>query len=106
MGRNDIRLKRQRLSSGRIAQHRNYGELMAIHERDKKIKRIIRVFIYFLIVAVLLAFFFIMRRWELKKSEGVKKEVSIHFDKNFNELDFSFRAASFTPQATSLRPEA
>ena len=83
MGRNDIRLKRQRLSSGRIAQHRNYGELLAIHERDKKIKRVTRVFIYFIIIAVLLLFFFMMRRWELKHSEEGKKvssEQSISHD--------------------------
>ena len=76
MGRNDIRLKRQRLSSGRIAQHRNYGELMAIHERDKKIKRVTRVFVYFLIVVVLICLFFIVRRWEIKRNENVKKAMT------------------------------
>ena len=77
-------MRRQRLSSGRIAQHRNYGELMAIHERDKKIKRITRVFIYFLIVAVLLLFFFMFRRLEGKHSGEVKKvacEQNIHNNK-------------------------
>ncbi len=76
MGRNDIRLKRQRLSSGRIAQHRNYGELMAIHERDKKIKRITRVFVYFLIVAVLISIYFIVRKWEIKDGGEGKKASS------------------------------
>lgn len=76
MGRNEIRLRRQRLSSGRIAQHRNYGELMAIHERDKKIKRVTRVFIYFLIVAVMLFFFFMIRRWEIKKNDKAPKAMT------------------------------
>jgi len=49
---------------------------MAIHERDKKIKRIVRVFIYFLIVAVLLTFFFIARRWELKRNTNEKKAAT------------------------------
>ena len=64
MGRNEIRLRRQRISSGRIAQHRNYGDIMARHERDVKIKRITRVFLYFIIIAVLLIIFFFVRRLE------------------------------------------
>jgi hypothetical protein len=76
MGRNEIRLRRQKISSGRIAQHRNYGELMAIHERDKKIKRVTRVFVYFLIVAVMLFFFFMVRRWEIKKNDKTPKAMT------------------------------
>jgi hypothetical protein len=76
MGRNEIRLRRQKISSGRIAQHRNYGELMAIHERDKKIRRVTRVFIYFLIVSVMLFFFFMVRRWEIKKNDKAPKAMT------------------------------
>lgn len=67
MGRNEIRLRRQKMSSGRIAQHRNYGELMARHERDLTIRRTVRVFIYFLIIAILWVLFIIVRRWEDKQ---------------------------------------
>jgi len=49
---------------------------MAIHERDKKIKRVTRVFIYFLIVAVLLSLFFIVRRWEIKKNDNGTKAMT------------------------------
>jgi hypothetical protein len=66
MGRNEIRLRRQRMSSGRIAQHRNYGDLMARHERDVKIKRITRIFTYFILILVLIVLFFIVRRIEEK----------------------------------------
>ena len=54
------------MSSGRIAQHRNYGDLMARHERDVKIKRITRIFTYFLLILVLIVLFFIVRRIEQK----------------------------------------
>lgn len=64
MGRNEIRLRRQKMSSGRIAQHRNYGQLMQRHERDIRIRRITRIVIYFLIVLALLIIFLIVRRWE------------------------------------------
>lgn len=58
------------MSSGRIAQHRNYADVMARHERDIKLKRITRVFIYFLIIVFLLIVFLIVRRWEIKKDTG------------------------------------
>lgn len=66
MGKNDIRLRRQRMSAGNIARHRNYGELMERHERDQKWKRMFRLFIYFLIVAFLTIIFVIVVRWEKK----------------------------------------
>lgn len=66
MGKNEIRLRRQRMSAGNIARHRNYGELMERHERDQKWKRMFRLFIYFLIVAFLTIIFVIVVRWEKK----------------------------------------
>jgi uncharacterized membrane protein YvbJ len=68
MGRNEIRLRRQKMTSGRIAQHRNYADVMARHERDIKLKRIVRAFLYFLIIVFLVILFIIVRRWELKES--------------------------------------
>lgn len=56
------------MSSGRIAQHRNYADVMARHERDIRLKRIARTFIYFLIIAFLLILFLIVRRWEQRDS--------------------------------------
>ena len=81
MGRNEIRLRRQRMSAGRIAQHRNYSDIIARHERDVKIRRIIRVFIYFLIIAFLTILFLIVTRWEEKQVREVPAttiEVSDH----------------------------
>lgn len=75
MGRNEIRLRRQSVSSGRIAQHRNYGELMARHEKEVRLKRIIRLFMYFLIIAFIVILYFIVRRIS-EKQEPVKKPVS------------------------------
>ena len=69
MGRNEIRLRRQKMSSGRIAQHRNYGDIMERHERDIRIRRVVKAFIYFLIIAALLIVFVVVRRWEQKKAD-------------------------------------
>ena len=76
MGRNEIRLRRQKMSSGRIAQHRNYGQLMERHERDIRIRRITRIVIYFLIVLVLLIIFLIVSRWESGQVDDNQPSVS------------------------------
>ena len=76
MGRNEIRLRRQKVSSGRISQHRNYGELMERHERDIRLRRIVRIFVYFLIILALLIVFVIVHRWEQKK-ETVKPQTGL-----------------------------
>ena len=83
MGRNEIRLRRQSVSSGRIAQHRNYGELMARHEKEVRLKRIIRLFMYFLIIAFIVILYFIVRRI-FEKQEPVKKSVAAWIDTNQN----------------------
>ena len=68
MGRNEIKLRRQSMSSGRIAQHRNYGELMARHEKEVRIRRITRLFMYFLIIAFLIVLYFIVKKIEDRQS--------------------------------------
>ena len=65
------------MSSGRIAQHRNYGELMERHERDIRLRRIVKTFIYFLIIAALLIIFVIVRRWEEKKVDSKPEKAFV-----------------------------
>ncbi|HRJ31246.1 MAG TPA: hypothetical protein PLV21_14125 [Cyclobacteriaceae bacterium] len=74
MGRNEIRLRRNMMSTGRIARHRNYSELMRQHDRDTRLKRILRVFTYFLIVLFLLIILIIVIRWEAKQTEKSEKK--------------------------------
>lgn len=76
MGRNEIRLRRKMMSSGRIARHRNYGELIARHEREVKIKRLTRLMIYFLLIAFFLIVFIIVLRWEKRESIRNQNEVA------------------------------
>jgi hypothetical protein len=77
MGRNEIRLRRQMMNAGRIAQHRNYGDIMARHERELKLKRISKVVIYFLIIAFLIILFVIVTRWEMRENSKVTNPESI-----------------------------
>jgi hypothetical protein len=62
------------ISSGRIAQHRNYGELMARHEKEQKIKRIVRMFVYFLIILFLILVYLIVKRVEEKSTSSRQKQ--------------------------------
>jgi len=55
------------MSSGRIAQHRNYGDIMERHERDVRIRRVVKAFIFFLIILALLIVFVIVSRMEEQK---------------------------------------
>jgi hypothetical protein len=78
MGRNEIRLRRQKISSGRIAHHRNYGDVMARHERDIKIKRVLRVFLYFLIIAFVVMLFIMYQRWHQKSvNQKIKSAIEV-----------------------------
>ncbi len=67
MGKNEIRLRRHMISSGRIAHHRNYSELMRQHDKEVRLKRVLRVFTYFLIILFLLILLLIVLRWEGKQ---------------------------------------
>lgn len=69
MGKNEIRLRRQMMSTGRIARHRNYTELMRQHDRDVKLKRVLRVFIYFLVVLFFVIILIIVLRWEKRATQ-------------------------------------
>jgi hypothetical protein len=68
------------MSSGRIARHRNYGELMARHEKEVRIKKIIKLFMYFLIVVFMVTLFFIVKRVQEGEKKPAKStsEISIN----------------------------
>ena len=64
------------MSAGRIAQHRNYGDIMARHERDIKLKRITRIFTYFIVILILILLFFFVRSWEKRKVVNGKETTA------------------------------
>lgn len=69
------------MSSGRIARHRNYSELMRQHDRDTRLKRVLRVFTYFLVILFLIILLVIVLRWEKKqtgKTENTSYVENIH----------------------------
>lgn len=71
------------MSSGRIAQHRNYGDIMARHERDQKIRRIARIFTYFIIILVIILIFYAVRVWERRQSPS--KQPTTFVEKAYDD---------------------
>jgi large-conductance mechanosensitive channel len=65
------------MSSGRIAQHRNYNQIMARHEKEVRIKKIIRIFMYFLIIAFIIVLFVIVQRVSANKKSPGKENTSL-----------------------------
>ena len=48
MGRHEIRLRRQQMTSRRIQRHKNYAGLLEQHKRTERVRSIVRWVIYLL----------------------------------------------------------
>ena len=73
MGKHEIRLRRQRLASRGSERFRNYGSVLKQHEEGKRIKLIVKIFTFFLIIAALVLLFVVVTRWEKKQEKPVLK---------------------------------
>lgn len=54
MSRNEIRLRRHKMSESASERFRNYSEVMRRHERDVRIKELTRVLVIFMFVVIIL----------------------------------------------------
>jgi hypothetical protein len=66
MSNHEIRLRRQKLTSRGADRFRNYGAVMHRVEEEKRIKKILRVFGYFLVILILVMLLVIVIRLEKK----------------------------------------
>ena len=73
MGKHEIRLRKQRLSARGSERFRNYGSVLKQHEEGKRIKVIVKLFTFFLIIAALILLFIVVIRWERKQEKPVDK---------------------------------
>ncbi|CAN5464383.1 hypothetical protein BH10BAC4_BH10BAC4_07960 [soil metagenome] len=64
MSKHEIRLRRQKLTARGSDRFRNYGAVLERHEQEKKIKRIVKAFTYFLLIAILVLLLVIVVRIE------------------------------------------
>lgn len=62
MSRNDIRLRRHRMTASGANRFRNYSDVLERHEREVRIRRIMRVFLMFVAVLILVGIMFFLSR--------------------------------------------
>ena len=79
MSKHDIRLRRQKLMARGAERFRNYGAVLERHEKEMRIKKILRAFTYFLIILFVVLLIVIVVRVERR---AVKKgaESSMYLD--------------------------
>ncbi|MBY0432694.1 MAG: hypothetical protein K2U26_01140 [Cyclobacteriaceae bacterium] len=76
MSKHEIRLRRQRLTARGSDRFRNYGAVLQRHERDMRLKKILRVFTLFLVILIILVLIVIVVRIEKK---AVKKNTTTSY---------------------------
>jgi len=76
MGKHEIRLRKQRITSRGSERFRNYNSVLKQHEEEKRIKVIVKIFTYFLIIAALILVFVVVTRLE-HKEETPSKNTSV-----------------------------
>lgn len=80
MGKHEIRLRRQRITARGSERFRNYGAVLKQHEDAKKIKVIVRLFTFFLIIISLILMFVVVSRWEQKQEKKKTKTTVLKYD--------------------------
>jgi hypothetical protein len=73
MSRNEIRLRRHRMTASGADRFRNYTDVLNRHERNMRIKKIIRVFMMFMVILILVGLIFVLWRIEQGGSPGAAK---------------------------------
>lgn len=69
MSRNEIRLRRHRMTASGADRFRNYSDVLHRHERDVRAKKIMRAFIMFMVVMMLMTLLYFVTRIEKQKQE-------------------------------------
>jgi hypothetical protein len=59
-------MRRQRLTARGSERYKNYGSILEQHEQNKRMKKIIKVFTYLLVIAILVLLYVMVQRWENK----------------------------------------
>lgn len=70
MGRNDIRLRRQRTTARGIDRFRNYNSVLQRYEQSQRLKKVMRVFGFFVVILVVIMMIIFLSRWEERGAES------------------------------------
>ena len=72
MSKNEIRLRRQKLTARGADRYRNYGAVLQRHEEEKRLKKVLRAFTMFLIILIFIVLLVIVVRMEKKATKAVR----------------------------------
>lgn len=86
MGKHEIRLRRQRVTARASDRFRNFNTIVKRHEQDQRVKKVVRIFVFFAIVLILILVFILVNRWEERQLKKVK--ASIHQTTKMEPLKF------------------
>jgi heme/copper-type cytochrome/quinol oxidase subunit 2 len=64
MSKHDIRLRRQKFTGRGIERYRNYGAVLERHEKEKRLKTILKVFTLLFIIFIVIVLIVIVSRVE------------------------------------------
>ncbi|MEQ8363345.1 MAG: hypothetical protein RH948_10790 [Cyclobacteriaceae bacterium] len=74
MGRNEIRLRRHRMTARGTERFRNYNSVLKRHEENRRIRKVIRVFGFFVVILVVIMIIVFLSRWEERSQ--IKEKVN------------------------------
>jgi len=74
MSKHEIRLRRQKMTSHGAERFRNYGAVLERHENEKRMKKIVRVFTYFLAILIVVVLLVIVVRIEKRVAPPTKPQ--------------------------------
>lgn len=77
MSRNEIRLRRQKMTAHGAERYRNYGAVLQRHEEEKRLKKMLRVFSLFLVILILIILIVIVVRIENKTDKKTMKPAEV-----------------------------
>lgn len=75
MSKHEIRLRRQRMTGRGSDRFRNYGAVLERHERDMRLKKVIKAFLFFLAAAFLVMLIVYIGRIQRKLQKTEKAHV-------------------------------
>ncbi len=75
MSKNEIRLRRHKLTSRGADRFRNYGEVLHRHEKETRLRKMMRAVAMFLIILILMVLIVIVVRLEKRAAKNTQTSV-------------------------------
>ncbi len=84
MSKHDIRMRRNKFGGRGSDRFRNYGDVLERHEKEMRIKKVMRVFTYLLIIMIIVLLIVIVVRVEKRAEKNPKTTTLV--DTRFSNL--------------------